>query len=392
MRWQPESVSRDRDKIAALTEAALQSSSKDPALLRRLCGTLLALGKEPDAETAGILARAVAQAPEDAELRTYLARAQIVLGNLDEARAQIDEALRLAPQHRRARILHFNLLVRAGQWDAARSLAEEIGVLEPLNEYLCNARLRGDASKSLCEAQLAACVAELDRNPISTDAIYFKAIALARLGRAQEARETIDLDRFLEIRDLPVPEGFRDVENFRALLAEEIAHNPTLTPDRKTTRGGLQTRRLRQPGAIHVEALLQQIKTAVDDYATRVAECSSAFAMARPHAAKLLAWAVIYEAGGQQIPHRHPYGWLSGVFYVAAPRPKDEDVYRGPLVLGLLDPQFALPSPPWGTKEIEPVPGRLVMFPSYVPHATEKTDSEGVRISVAFDVVPSEPS
>jgi hypothetical protein len=38
--------------------------------------------------------------------------------------------------------------------------------------------------------------------------------------------------------------------------------------------------------------------------------------------------------------------------------------------------------------EIEPVPGRLVLFPSYVPHATiPPGSSDGARICVTFDVV-----
>ena len=44
--------------------------------------------------------------------------------------------------------------------------------------------------------------------------------------------------------------------------------------------------------------------------------------------------------------------------------------------------------PPWGTLQIEPVPGRLVLFPSCVPHATEASGVDGARISVAFDVLP----
>ena len=60
-------------------------------------------------------------------------------------------------------------------------------------------------------------------------------------------------------------------------------------------------------------------------------------------------------------------------FYVAAPRPSGENAYRGPLVLGVLDSSDQEIKPPWGTLEVEPVPGRLVMFPSYVPHATLPT-------------------
>jgi len=37
---------------------------------------------------------------------------------------------------------------------------------------------------------------------------------------------------------------------------------------------------------------------------------------------------------------------------------------------------------------IEPVPGRLVLFPSYAPHGTEAAGIEGERISIGFDVIP----
>lgn len=224
-----------------------------------------------------------------------------------------------------------------------------------------------------------------------TDAVYFKTIALARLGRDAEARQILDLDRFLDVSDLPAPAGFADAETFRTVLADEIARNPSLSSDWKSTQGGLQTRQLRQPGATLVETLLAQIKTAVDDYAERLSQKSGAFASGRPRDAVLKSWAVIYGAQGRQNPHRHPEGWLSGVFYVSAPRADGESSYRGPLVLGQIDPMYGVNDPPWGTKEIEPIPGRLVMFPSYVPHGTMPTGVDGARICVAFDVVPASP-
>ena len=30
-------------------------------------------------------------------------------------------------------------------------------------------------------------------------------------------------------------------------------------------------------------------------------------------------WATVLEAGGHQLPHLHPLGWLSGVYYVQVP-------------------------------------------------------------------------
>jgi uncharacterized protein (TIGR02466 family) len=387
MRWQPDPKADTQARTAALVQAALRSQSGEPALARWLGRALLNLDNHREAD--GVLVRAVAQTSDDAELRVLLARAKFALGDFQEAGRQIDEALRLAPQDREARIMRFAILVRTGQWDAATPLMDEIVALAPLNGQLCEARLRAQSPQA-CQALLDACEAGLARNPILTDAIYFKVLALARLGRAQEASEVIGLERFVEMSSLPAPGGFADTETFRAGLAREISRNPTLTPDHKATSGGLQTRQLEQPDATHVDTLLGQIKTAVDAYESRLSGISNPFAAGRPRAAFLKAWAVIYGAAGRQNPHRHPRGWLSGVYYVAAP-PPEGDAYRGSLLLGALDARYGIASAPWGTKKIAPVPGRLVLFPSYVPHATEETGVEGARISVAFDVVPADP-
>jgi hypothetical protein len=82
----------------------------------------------------------------------------------------------------------------------------------------------------------------------------------------------------------------------------------------------------------------------------------------------------------------HPNGWVTGVYYVSAPRPNGANVYRGPLVIGATGTEGTR-EPPWGTREMEPVPGRLVLFPSFVPHATLPSGVAGDRISIAFDVV-----
>jgi len=37
---------------------------------------------------------------------------------------------------------------------------------------------------------------------------------------------------------------------------------------------------------------------------------------------------------------------------------------------------------------VAPVPGRLVLFPSFVTHGTEACGAEGERISIAFDITP----
>ena len=342
---------------------------------------------EFDAATAS-LRDAVERLPRSAKLRSRLAWALIQHDAFEEARAQGDAALALLPNDPEMRMLHFELLARTRSWDAAGKSLD--AVTRPVT---ATAAIRTQEKRLDSASLLAFCEARLEEDPASTAAIFYKAIALARLGRSEAARAVVSLDEHVAICDLAPPAEYDDGEKFRQLLAEEISRNPTLEPDPrgKATRNGRQTRHLRQPDAVTIEALIKQIKRAVQDFEQQLAASDSGFAQGRPKTARLHIWAVVTGKDGRQKAHLHPEGWVSGVYYVAAPRPDGASRYQGPLILGALDPLTHGVDPPWRTREIEPVPGRLVLFPSYVPHATQPSGIEGERISIAFDVVPTKP-
>lgn len=226
--------------------------------------------------------------------------------------------------------------------------------------------------------------AMLAENPVHTDARCLLAHALAKLGEADEARATMALDRFLKVEPLA-----GDSAEIRAALAAEIRRNPTLIADprNKATRDGQQTSRLGLPSEPAMLGLIARIKTAVERYRMAMDGASDPFIAQAPETVRLYIWAVIYGATGRQTAHRHPGGWLSGVYYVTAPR--SDDGYRGALLVGEPDALLRAP-PPWGVTRVEPVPGRLVLFPSFVTHATEPCGAGGERISVAFDVIPAD--
>lgn len=95
-------------------------------------------------------------------------------------------------------------------------------------------------------------------------------------------------------------------------------------------------------------------------------------------------WSVRLAGAGHHAVHRHQQGWLSSAFYVAVP---DEGA-RGPppagwLALGEAPPELGLGLAP--RRLIEPVPGRLVLFPSTMWHGTRPFGA-GERLTVAFDV------
>jgi tetratricopeptide (TPR) repeat protein len=345
-----------------------------------LSHALAKLGKLEEATAC--LREAVALLPEAFELRVRLVKILFEQDLFDEALPLVEQALVMAPDEPRAKRLHLDLLVLMG----ARPDLDDASLFAFLSD---SAHLLNVKAKSLGAAgTLEMCEAILAKRWGHTYARYLKAISLAQLGGAEAARRIISTTDLIEIQELPAPPGYSDGPSFRHALADEIRKNPTLAGDHrgKAAQDSLQTRSLRQPGAAAVEALLHQLRQAVDAYEQRLIDAGEDFVSHRPQRARVEPWAMISGSDGRQNSHVHPSGWITGVYYVSAPRPDGANAYRGPLVIGALGAKQPV-EPPWGTREIEPVPGRLVLFPSYVPHATEPSGVIGDRISVAFDVV-----
>ena len=98
-------------------------------------------------------------------------------------------------------------------------------------------------------------------------------------------------------------------------------------------------------------------------------------------------WANVLGSNDHQSGHIHNQGWMSGVYYVAVPENlSDNNDYAGWLEFNR--PGYGLPvlGEENCIERIEPKPGTIVMFPSYVWHGTIPFNSPDNRISVAFDI------
>jgi hypothetical protein len=212
------------------------------------------------------------------------------------------------------------------------------------------------------------------------------------LGRSEEAQQLIDLDQFISVSEMATPHAYANADTFEAALVSEIINHPTLKPDPldRATKGGFQT----MDGLPHddertVSDVINQIRSAVDTFEVNLCEeLDHPFVKRRPKRAWLNAWAVVYPSDGHQVAHIHASGWLSGVYYVSVPKTSCDNLRNGCLVLGALELEGVNVVPPWGVRDIKPIPGRLVLFPSYVPHATIPTRSSDKRICIAFNVNP----
>jgi len=100
------------------------------------------------------------------------------------------------------------------------------------------------------------------------------------------------------------------------------------------------------------------------------------------------AWAVVYRSGGSLRPHTHHDSAWSGVYYVEAADPGTSSSGDAGH-LQLLDPRPAAiarqaTSGPW---RIQPVPGRMVAFPGWLPHSVQATaNGDSLRICIAWNV------
>jgi uncharacterized protein (TIGR02466 family) len=382
MLWQPEPAPKLWPVILRLARAGITRSPNEEESWIALGGAIAQFGDLYDA--VACITEATLRFPVSWRLKILLGRAHYNLGRFDEARRQARSALELSPRDVKALILHFEASVSLGDIDESEQFIDGVHQICPSHWgllELCAKRGDFQALLTLADSLLA-------RNQGYTSATYYRSFALAKLKR-QEPCQTISLNRFIQISNLPSPIGYESSEIYRGTLADEIRRNPTLVvdPKGKTTSGGLQTLRLRQPNARAVETLIAEIKKTVEQYLVQHSGDEDSFFYNCPHLARLEAWGVIYSSTGHQESHYHPSGWLSGVYFVDSPEGAPNFPRPGALILGALADDDCSGSS-WTPIEVEPIPGRIVLFPSYLPHATRPLGRDGTRISIAFDVMP----
>lgn len=173
------------------------------------------------------------------------------------------------------------------------------------------------------------------------------------------------------------------------VLAATLRKLHTLSgqPLEQSLRGGTQT-----DGDIfmHVDPVLVHLREAVRqtvaEHVAQLPERDESHPLLGRDRAPIAfsgAWSVWLREGGFHANHVHPAGWISSALYIVLPPDIGEG---GSGILALGDPNsptLKLDLGPFRT--VEPKPGRLALFPSYMWHGT-RPFGQGERITVAFDV------
>ena len=102
-------------------------------------------------------------------------------------------------------------------------------------------------------------------------------------------------------------------------------------------------------------------------------------------------WANINYPGGYNRPHVHPNCLFSGVYYVKANKNSGVFVANDPRPgMQTMMPSRKPVRPPkhlWREVHLEPIPGRIIMFPAWLWHCVEPNQSNDIRISISFNFI-----
>lgn len=400
---------------AAWTYAELaQPEQREPRVWLEYGTTLAQLEDHCAARDA--FERALALQPNLATAWNDLGASLVALGQAGVAQAAFQRALELQPRLTGAIVNLGNLALQAG--DAARAQAwyrRALGV----DARETTARI-GLGRALLQSAALAEARTELERALRQSPASFAALLALvglelgsghslqamescerflqtspqhsgawgvwAELGRERgdaRARALVDLERWIEIQDLP-----HDVSFQTELSAGLLAQSSLLdAPPHHATRGGRHSGALTGLEHAALARLESDLERAVANFVAARATLEP-WSRARPSSVALHTWAVVLAGDGFQVPHLHPDAWVSGVYYVAIPEPVQGPAapHAGELEFGRPDPELRFVQPR-SFRYVKPKPGRLVLFPSWLYHATVPHGASGLRISLAFDCV-----
>ncbi len=323
-------------------------------------------------------------------------------------------ACKAAPLHIGLRLAWFHILSLTRDWEAARAVIADGATILGMQPALAIAQIYIDSESGVraTDATLFNAVADIRDPGLDLCQVRFwlrygdpqraEAIASRYIGMPAAAAFWPYLSLAWRLRDDPKWQWLDNPDHYirhfdldisdedLVLLATKLRslHSRKANFLEQSVRGGTQT-----DGQLffHNDPMIQNVRSKIrekiSDYIGALPAPDISHPLLSPMREVIRfegSWSVLLRAKGFHSCHTHPNGWISSAFYVALPPP----TALSPDKAGWLS--FGTPPPELGLKlaayaSIEPKPGRLVLFPSTMWHATVPFD-QGERLSIAFDV------
>lgn len=233
----------------------------------------------------------------------------------------------------------------------------------------------------------------LDRHPGDTTTISCLALMAAEHGPQEDDERYNSFGSIIQTVKVPTPSTYKNENTFIKDLTDHILSHATLrnAGEDHATRNGFHTGNLRISGMGPLMHLEKVIANSLDGYVAflRRKEENEFLASRRPSDWDLNIWGVAMRNQGHQIAHLHPDAWMSGCFYAQLPPviSEEDEGQEGWIEFGAPTADFASVRD-GKVRAYKPIVGSMFLFPGYLTHRTIPFNSDEVRISIAFDVVP----
>lgn len=405
------------DAGLAAAELFQQAMALDPGNLQAVNGladSLTAQGEPAAAEA--LLVQTLERQPDWIAGHRSLAALRFTAGDSRSFAQSYARACGREPQHLALRLAWFSELAQAHDWEAALAVIAE-------GERLMGARPAFAAARTFvaCESGDVERAEDLFAAMSAVDDDFLRIARLRhclRTGRFEMAEQVavqclqgpsaatvwpylsliwrlrgapqagwLDGDPpYIRVIDLEFSAS--DLEALAAVLRRlHMARGPYLE---QSVRGGTQTdtnRQLLLRAEPEIQAVRDKVCAAIRGFVAALpahVPGHPLLGVARGRIRFSGSWSVRLRAQGFHVSHTHPNGWISSALYVSLPAAHQLGAAPAgwirfgapPATLGLTLPAY---------RQIEPKPGRLVLFPSTMWHETLPFD-DGERLVIAFDV------
>nr|WP_283938495.1 putative 2OG-Fe(II) oxygenase [Sphingomonas alba] len=243
---------------------------------------------------------------------------------------------------------------------------------------------RWDRAEELLRQQLA-------RDP-DNQLVWAKLSIVWRMLDDPREHWLCDYDRLVMVTEVPSPDGLLDPAQYARIMATALdpLHQTRHAPGDQTLRGGTQS-----SGDLfaRLDPKIQGFRKAIllaagDMVAALPADPAHPFLRRTSDRLGFSgSWSVRLQSGGHHVSHVHSEGWMSSAYYARLPETTEQapNPHEGWIQFGVPPDNFGMDLEP--RLIIEPKPGRLVLFPSYMWHGTIPFQS-GDRLTAAFDYLP----
>lgn len=203
-----------------------------------------------------------------------------------------------------------------------------------------------------------------------------------------------DYENLVAYIEVATPPGYANLTEFLAVLRETLdtMHLASGEPVNQSVMGGSQT-----PGRLFgrsdpvLRAAQEALQLTVENWQIGLPEDDKHPFLSRKQVSAQMvgSWSICLFTAGRHSNHIHNQGWMSSAFHVSLP----DAVYAGSeeragwIQFGSPLEALGLELPP--RRIIQPRPGYLALFPSYMWHGTIPFTDVQPRLTIAFDMQPA---